>query len=179
MNLASLLVALIVTSAAETPGDPVLLDFQATWCGPCQEMRPEIDKLVRKGYPVKQIDIDRSPELSDRYKVSAVPTFVVVDSKGKELARTKGKIPAAQLASFYNETKLKAAASRPIEEAQDRSNDEDVPPSDEGQPSGPSPVVNPQAPGRPSSGSRCTSPTASGGSAPGRSSPATARSRSS
>ena len=140
MNLATLLVALIATSAADTSGDPVLLDFQATWCAPCQQMRPEVEKLVKRGYPVKQVDIDRSPDLSDRYNVTAVPTFIVVDSKGKELARTKGVLPAAQLASFYNETKLKAAASAPVEEAQDRADLDSLP--DEADSA--SPVVNPR-----------------------------------
>jgi thiol-disulfide isomerase/thioredoxin len=120
MNLATLLVALIATSAAETPGDPVLLDFQAAWCNPCQQMRPEVEKLVERGYPVRKIDIDREPQLSDRYRVTAVPTFLVVDAQGKELARTKGVLPAAKLAAFYNEAKLKAASSSPVEEAQDR-----------------------------------------------------------
>ena len=127
MTIATLLVALIATTAADTSGDPVLLDFHASWCGPCRKMRPEVEKLVQKGYPVKSVDIDRSPELSDRYKVKAVPTFVIIDSKGKALARTSGAMPAAQLAAFYNETKLKAAAPRPAEEAEERGKLEDVP----------------------------------------------------
>ena len=144
MNLATLLVALIATSAADSTGDPILLDFQATWCGPCQQMRPAVDKLVEKGYPVKQIDIDRSPELSNRYNVQAVPTFIVVDARGKELARTKGMMPAAQLASFYNETKLKAAAAvagnSPVDEVQDRTELDEAP----DEPQGGSPLVNPK-----------------------------------
>ncbi len=128
MNIATLLVALIATSAAETSGDPVLLDFQATWCGPCQQMRPAIEKLVERGYPVKQIDIDRSPAWKARYNIEAVPTFIVVDARGKELARTQGMMPATQLASFYNETKLKAAAgASPVEEARERAEPEDTP----------------------------------------------------
>ena len=148
MNIATLLVALIATSAAGATGDPVLLDFQATWCGPCREMRPEVDKLVQKGYPVRAIDIDRSPELSDRYKVTAVPTFVIVDAKGKELARTSGAMPAARLASFYNEAKLKAADSspNPVEEAQERGDSDQLPaaeaPPKDGQ--GPAPPANPR-----------------------------------
>jgi thiol-disulfide isomerase/thioredoxin len=141
MNLATLLVALIATSAAEASGDPVLLDFQATWCGPCREMRPEVDKLVQKGYPVRQVDIARSPELSSRYNVTAVPTFIIIDAKGKELARTFGAMPAVQLAEFYNETKLRAAAQRPIEEAQERGNLEESPASEA---DAPAPLVNPK-----------------------------------
>jgi thiol-disulfide isomerase/thioredoxin len=120
MNIATLLVALIATSAANTPGDPVLLDFSATWCNPCRQMVPEVEKLVERGYPVKKIDVDQSPELSERYKVKGIPAFIVVDAKGKELARTAGFMPATQLAAFYNQTKLKAASSSPVEEDTDR-----------------------------------------------------------
>jgi thiol-disulfide isomerase/thioredoxin len=140
MTFASLIVALIATTAADTSGDPVLLDFQATWCGPCQQMRPEIEKLVARGYPVKQIDIDRSPEVSERYQVSAVPSYVIVDARGKELARTQGAMPAARLASFYNETKTKFASNAPpVEEAEERG--EVV---EETSPASSAPLVNPR-----------------------------------
>jgi thiol-disulfide isomerase/thioredoxin len=145
MTFASLLVALIATTAADTSGDPVLLDFSATWCGPCRQMRPEIDKLIAKGYPVKPVDIDRSPEMSERYRVSAVPTFVIVNSRGKELARTQGAMPASQLASFYNETKLKASSNAPpVEEAEERGNVEEAPAAEAATSSTASPLVNPK-----------------------------------
>ena len=70
MTIATLLFALIATPSAEGTGEPILLDFQATWCGPCRQMRPEIDALIQKGYPIKEIDIDRSPDLAARYQVS-------------------------------------------------------------------------------------------------------------
>jgi thiol-disulfide isomerase/thioredoxin len=155
MTIATLLVALIATTAAEGQGDPVLLDFHAPWCGPCRQMRPEVEKLVQKGYPVKSIDIDRSPETRDEYNVAAVPTFIVVDAAGKVLARTSGAMPAAQLASFYNETKTRspshapASAPAPVETAEDggdsRANIEDVPA--EGDPAetpAAPPLVNPR-----------------------------------
>ena len=143
MTIATLLVALIATTAADTSGDPVLLDFHASWCGPCRQMRPEVEKLVQKGYPVKSVDIDRSPELSDRYHVKAVPTYVIIDSKGKPLAKTSGAMPAKQLASFYNETKLKAASANPPVEAEERGNVEDVPETS-GDSTAPAPLVNPK-----------------------------------
>ena len=106
MTIASLFLALIVTTAADAPsGDPVLLDFHAPWCGPCQTMRPAVAGLVKNKYPVKSIDIDRSPKLAERYGVTAVPTFIVVDAEGKVLARTSGAMPAARLAAFYNGVK--------------------------------------------------------------------------
>ena len=134
MTIASLLLALCVTSAADpSSGEPVLLDFHASWCGPCQTMRPEIAKLAQKKYPIRSIDIDRSPEVAERYGVKAVPTFIVADRQGRELARTKGVIPAAELASLYNNAKLKAEDSEggsPSIETQstsDRSEDDPAP----------------------------------------------------
>jgi hypothetical protein len=71
-------------------------------------MRPAVDQLARKGYPIKSIDIDRSPSLREKYGVEAVPTFIVVDVAGNEIDRTSGSQPAAQLAQFYLKAKAKA-----------------------------------------------------------------------
>jgi len=90
---------------------PTLLFFTAPWAGPSRQMRPEVEKLARKGYPIRQVDIDQSPEVRSRYQVTAVPTFVVVDARGKELARTQGVIPADKLAAFYNKAKAREADS--------------------------------------------------------------------
>ena len=108
MTIASLLIALItaIPSSAAT-SEPVLLDFHAEWCGPCRQMRPAMAQLSRKGYPIKSIDIDQAPDLKEKYGVDAVPTFIVVDPHGRELGRTSGSQPAAQLARFYLDAKAK------------------------------------------------------------------------
>ena len=62
----------------------------------------------RNGYPIKSIDIDQAPDLKEKYDVDAVPTFIVVDAAGKELGRTSGSQPAAQLARFYQQARAKA-----------------------------------------------------------------------
>ncbi len=145
MSIASLLLALIVTSAADTSGDPVLLDFQASWCGPCQKMRPAVEKLERAGYPIRSVDVDQSPDLKKRYNVESVPTFLVVDANGRALARTSGYMPASQLAAFYNQAKAKLGTREPVETASDR----DAPDADaaseqpEGRSSKAAQVVNP------------------------------------
>ena len=68
----------------------VLYDFTATWCGPCQQMNPIVHKLEREGLPIRQVDIDREPELARRYNVSSIPAFVMVVN-GQEVSRSVGR----------------------------------------------------------------------------------------
>jgi hypothetical protein len=71
-------------------------------------MRSVIDLLSKRGYPIKSIDVEHAPDLAEKYDIQAVPTFVVIDSSGKELDRTQGSQPAGQLARFYLSAKTKA-----------------------------------------------------------------------
>jgi thiol-disulfide isomerase/thioredoxin len=132
----ALLVLALLTAApdAEAKGSPVILDFHAEWCGPCRQMQPELDELARKNYPIRSIDIDEDPDSAARYKVTEVPTFIVVDAKGRALARTKGYQPAGQLAALYQQVKAKSAlpvSQSPAVEEPDES-DEAAKPSKEG-----------------------------------------------
>ena len=101
MTIASLLLALCTAApfaSSDAASPPVLLDFHAEWCGPCQKMRPIVKQLKQNKYPVKSIDIDHDPDdLATRYHVQAVPTFIVVDGSGRELDRTKGTSSAVEL----------------------------------------------------------------------------------
>lgn len=74
----------------------VLLDFTATWCGPCQQMSPLISRLKREGYPIKKVDVDQEPELARRFNVSSIPAFVLVVD-GKEVARSVGSTTESNL----------------------------------------------------------------------------------
>ncbi len=114
MKIATLLFALIAATSADGSGGPILLDFHASWCGPCRQMRPSVEQLIQKGYPVKSVDIDQSPQLAARYQVTSVPTFVVIDPSGRALARTSGAQPASQLANLYHEAKGKLSPPVPI-----------------------------------------------------------------
>jgi thiol-disulfide isomerase/thioredoxin len=146
MTIASLLIALLATAtpSSDAAGEPLLLDFSSATCGPCQQMRPAIEQLIQKGYRVKLVDVEHSPDLAGRYKVTRVPTFIVVDDEGQALARTEGAQPASELARMYLEVKAKLKTSAPEagaprverddEPAGQQGQDQDDPPDEGGRP---------------------------------------------
>jgi thiol-disulfide isomerase/thioredoxin len=117
-----LLVALLATSAEPTAG-AYLLDFTATWCPPCQATRPEVERLRADGYPIREVDVDDEPELAKRYRISGIPTFIVVDRDGTERARTTGAKTAGELARFYDEHAGTAPRDRSSSEARETRDD--------------------------------------------------------
>ena len=62
---------------------PVLVDFFATWCGPCKMLSPTIDELTDElagEVAVYKVDIDQSPDVAAKYGVSSVPTLIVFEN---------------------------------------------------------------------------------------------------
>ena len=62
---------------------PVLVDFFATWCGPCRMVAPVIDEIAAEKageVSVYKVDIDQSPDLAFKYQVSSVPTLIVFEN---------------------------------------------------------------------------------------------------
>jgi thiol-disulfide isomerase/thioredoxin len=74
---------------AVTAGDVLLLDFAASWCGPCRQMAPLVAEIESAGWPVRHIDVDREHDLVRRFSVTGVPCYVLV-VKGHEVGRIDG-----------------------------------------------------------------------------------------
>lgn len=70
---------------------PVLVEFNATWCGPCKAQLPVLENLAaeRHGLKVVAVDIDDAPRLANRYGVKGAPTLVVF-KRGEVTARNFG-----------------------------------------------------------------------------------------
>lgn len=77
-----------------------LLIFSASWCGPCQALKPTIDKLDQDR--IVKYDIDEALEERENYAVRAVPTLILVDEDGKQIERLVGSQSLAVLQKLLN-----------------------------------------------------------------------------
>ena len=80
---------------------PTLVDFYATWCGPCKTMNPILDQLKKDlGSQIRilKIDVDKNPVVADQFKVRGVPTFVLFKN-GEVLWRQSGAMDLSLLNS--------------------------------------------------------------------------------
>ncbi|CAA9391202.1 Thioredoxin [uncultured Microcoleus sp.] len=78
---------------------PVLVDFYATWCGPCQMMAPileEVSGQMKDKLMVVKIDTDKYEDLASQHHIYALPTLVLFKN-GAEVDRIEGVMQAAQL----------------------------------------------------------------------------------
>ena len=69
----------------------VLVDFHATWCGPCINIAPYVHKKCSESsVALAKVDVDVADDVATKYGVEAMPTFIVIDSKGKEIQKVTG-----------------------------------------------------------------------------------------
>jgi len=78
---------------------PVLVDFYADWCGPCQAMAPMIAEIageMSEKIKVIKVDVEKNPAVSTAYKISGIPTLILFH-KGQIKWRQSGLIPKPEL----------------------------------------------------------------------------------
>ena len=79
----------------------VLLDFWASWCGPCRMVSPIIDEIAEEteGVKVGKVNVDEQQELAASFNVMSIPTLVVIKN-GKVVSRSMGAKPKKQIISM-------------------------------------------------------------------------------
>ena len=78
---------------------PVLVDFSADWCGPCQMLAPvlkQVKEELGEGIKIIKIDVDKNQQLATKFNVRGVPTMVLFKN-GKQLWRQSGLLQKEQI----------------------------------------------------------------------------------
>ena len=68
---------------------PILIDFWATWCGPCMRQGPVVEELAEEGYAVGKVDVDQNMGLAQQFRVVSIPTLILFKD-GTEVKRFVG-----------------------------------------------------------------------------------------
>ena len=69
--------------------EKILVDFLATWCGPCMRQAPILEELAGEGYHIGKVDVDQAPDLAGTYRVMSIPTLILFKN-GEEVKRFIG-----------------------------------------------------------------------------------------
>ncbi len=81
--------------------EKIMLDFWASWCGPCRMTGMAIDSLMKENPDVKigKVNVDEEPSISNRFGIMNIPTLVVMEN-GKETKRAVGSKTKSELLEF-------------------------------------------------------------------------------
>ncbi|MEE0699742.1 MAG: thioredoxin [Bacilli bacterium] len=81
----------------------ILVDFYATWCGPCKMLGMTLENYDKKGViDIVKIDVDGAPNLSNKFKIFSVPTLVIFEN-GSEVKRISGFMTEEELNKWVSE----------------------------------------------------------------------------
>lgn len=116
---------------AQRSGKPILVDFFATWCGPCKLMdkqtwaNADVIKETQRWITVR-LDVDQNKQLAGQYRVQAIPTLFLLRSDGSTMSSAVGFVSPGDLLTFMKEasTQSKSAKATGFQSAGKRNNDE-------------------------------------------------------
>ena len=80
----------------------VLVDFNATWCGPCKMLKPVLDQIASDGKKIIAIDVDDYRDLAIEYNISSIPCLILFEN-GKEVKRSIGLSPRNEIESLFED----------------------------------------------------------------------------
>ncbi len=80
----------------------VLVDFNATWCGPCKMLKPVLDQVAKDGKKIVAIDVDDNRDLAIEYGISSIPCLILFEN-GKEVKRSIGLVPVNEIESLFED----------------------------------------------------------------------------
>lgn len=82
--------------------ESILVDFWASWCGPCRSMAPIVEEIALEGaVRVGKVNVDDAPDIASRFSVMSIPTFILF-AGGKEQKRLVGAMPKEKLLEMLN-----------------------------------------------------------------------------
>lgn len=99
---------------------PIIVDFWATWCGPCKTLGPILEKLAAEyngAFKVAKVDVDQEQQLAAMFQVRSVPTMVVF-KEGQMLGAIPGALPEGELRKVLEQIGVQPAANEEAEQAE-------------------------------------------------------------